>query len=168
MIGYAFRPVKHDRLNALAKYTWFSNTPTTGQVSTEGAAAQFVQRSHVLSLDVSYDLTSAWSIGGKYAYRRGEVSLDREDPEFFDNSAHLYILRTDYRFLRNWEVLAEGRLLDLPDLDERRTGALFSLYRYLGDHFKVGVGYNFTGFSEDLTDLSYDHHGFFFNMTGSL
>ena len=37
-----------------------------------------------------------------------------------------------------------------------------------GDHFKVGIGYNFTDFSEDLTDLSYDHHGFFLNIVWSL
>ena len=42
------------------------------------------------------------------------------------------------------------------------------LYRYLGDHFKVGVGYNFTDFSDDLTDLSYDHQGVFFNLVGTL
>jgi hypothetical protein len=59
-------------------------------------------------------------------------------------------------------------MLNLPNLDERRSGALFSISRYFGDHFKVGIGYNFTDFSEDLTDLSYDHHGFFVNFTGSL
>ena len=54
-----------------------------------------------------------------------------------------------------------------PDLDERRAGALAMLYRYFGDHLKAGVGYNFTDFSEDLTDLSYDNHGVFFNVIGS-
>ncbi len=69
---------------------------------------------------------------------------------------------------KNWEGLAEGRMLVLPNLMERRGGALVALYRYLGDHFKVGVGYNFTDFSDDLTDLSYDHHGVFFNLIGTL
>jgi hypothetical protein len=168
VIGYAFRPVAHDRLNALAKYTWFSNMPAIDQVTAQGVASQFIQRSHVASLDLSYDLTPSWSIGGKYAYRRGEVSLDRENPDFFHNDAHLLILRTDHRFLKDWGALAEVRMLDLPDLDERRSGALLTLYRYLGDHFKVGVGYNFTDFSDDLTDLSYSHHGFFLNVLGSL
>ena len=59
-------------------------------------------------------------------------------------------------------------MLELPDLDERRSGALLSIYRYLGENVKVGVGYNFTDFSEDLTDLSYDHQGFFFNLVGAL
>jgi uncharacterized repeat protein (TIGR01451 family) len=168
ILGYAFRPVKHDRLNALAKYTYFSNMPTTDQFTTKGIASLFIQRSHVASFDVSYDLTPEWSVGGKYAYRRGEVSLDRVAPDFFANDAHLVIMRMDYRFWKDWEVLAEGRMLDLTDLDELRSGALLSISRYLGEHLKVGIGYNFTDFSEDLTDLSYDHHGFFFNITGSL
>jgi hypothetical protein len=96
------------------------------------------------------------------------VSLDREDRDFFDNSAHLYILRSDVRLFQHWEVSVEGRMLHLPDLDERRSGALLAVYRYLGDHFKVGVGYNFTDFSEDLTDLSYDHQGVFVNLVGTL
>jgi hypothetical protein len=40
--------------------------------------------------------------------------------------------------------------------------------RYVGDHLKLGLGYNFTDFSEDLTDLSYQHHGVFLNLTGSM
>jgi flagellar motor protein MotB len=168
VLGYAYRPVKHDRLHTLAKYTYFYNVPTTDQLTLEGTAAEFIQKSHIASLDLTYDVTSFWSLGGKYAYRLGQVSLDREDPEFFDNSAHLFILRNDLRFLKHWEAVAEARMLDLTDLSERRSGALIGLYRYLGDHFKVGVGYNFTDFSEDLTDLSYDHHGVFFNMVGTL
>ena len=119
-------------------------------------------------LRLHYALTPHWAVGGKYAYRRGEISLDREDPDFFDNSAHLFILRTDWQFLKNWETTVEGRMLYLPDLNERKSGALVTLYRYLGNHLKIGIGYNFTDFSEDLTDLSYDHHGFFFNMIGTM
>jgi hypothetical protein len=168
VIGYAYRPVANDRLNALLKYTYFYNVPTTDQVTLNNTPAQFIQKSHVASLDVTYDLTRSWSIGGKYAYRLAQVSLDRSNPDFFDNNAHLFILRTDYRFLEKWEGSVEGRLLDLTDLNERRGGAALTLYRYLGDHFKVGVGYNFTDFSDDLTDLSYDHHGVFFNVVGSM
>jgi hypothetical protein len=168
VVGYAYRPVKHDRLNALAKYTYFFNVPTTDQVTLLDTSAQFIQKSHIASLDLTYDVTRNWSVGGKYAYRLGQLSLDRENPDFFDNSAHLVILRNDLRFLKNWEGSAEGRMLALPDLKERRSGALLALYRYLGDHFKVGVGYNFTDFSDDLTDLSYDHSGVFFNLVGTL
>ena len=167
VLGYAYRPVKHDRLNALVKYTYFYNVPSADQVGQDGSSAQFIQKSHIAAIDLTYDLTRSWTIGGKYAYRLSQVSVDRDDPDFFDNDAHLYILRADWRFLSNWESSFELRMLDLPDLDERRAGALATLYRYFGDHLKVGIGYNFTDFSEDLTDLSYDHHGVFFNVIGT-
>ena len=164
VLGWAYRPVSNDRLNVLAKYTYFYNVPTTDQFNQREVANQFVQRSHIASLDLTYDLTSNLSIGGKYAYRMGEVSLDRVDTDFFGNDAHLYVLRSDWRFIQDWEASMELRLLDLPSLSDRRRGALLGFYRYVGDHMKVGVGYNFTDFSDDLTDLSYDHHGFFINF----
>ena len=167
ILGFAYRPVRHDRFFALAKYTYFYNVPGADQVGQDGTSARFLQKSHVASLDASYDLTDSLKIGGRYAYRLSQVSLDREDPDFFDNDAHLGILRLDWRFHPDWEATAEGRVLALTDLDERRAGALTALYRYFGDHVKAGVGYNFTDFSEDLTDLSYDHHGFFFNIVGT-
>ncbi len=168
VLGYAYRPVHHDRLNTLVKYTYFYNVPTTGQITLQNIAAEFIQKSHVASVDVTYDITPAISIGGKYAYRLGQISLDRENPEFFSNNANLYVVRSDIRFWENWEFLVEGRLLHMPDLDEQRTGALTAISRYLGDHLKIGLGYNFTDFSDDLTDLSYDHHGVFINLTGAM
>jgi flagellar motor protein MotB len=168
VLGYAYRPVRNDRLNALVKYTYFHNVPTTDQVTLQDTAAEFIQKSHIAAADVTYALNAAWSIGGKYAYRLGQVSLDREDPEFFDNSAQLLVLRADWKFRQGWEGLVEARSLDLSDLDQRRSGALVTVYRYFGEHFKAGVGYNFTDFSDDLTDLSYDHRGVFINMVGSM
>jgi len=168
VFGYAYRPIEHDRLNALVKYTYFYNVPTTDQITLQNIAAEFIQKSHIAAVDVTYDVTSKFSIGGKYAYRLGQVSLDREDPEFYDNNASLYVVRGDYRFRKNWEFLLEGRFLDMPDLHEQRSGVLATVSRYLGDNLKIGLGYNFTDFSEDLTDLSFDQHGVFLNLTGSM
>ena len=168
VVGYAYRPVQNDRLNALVKFTYFYNFPTAGQVGALSTPADFVQKSCIAAVDLTYDLTAAWSIGEKYAYRKGEVSLDRVNPVFFDNTAQLAVLRLDWRFLKDWEGMAEGRMLDLPDLSQRKSGALGAIYRYFGKHLKAGVGYNFTDFSDDLTDLGYDHQGAFFNVIGSL
>jgi flagellar motor protein MotB len=168
VFGYAYRPVINDRLNALVKYTYFYNVPTTDQITLQNVAAEFIQKSHIAAVDVTYDMTPALSIGGKYAYRLGQISLDRENREFFDNNASLYVIRSDFRFWKQYELLVEARLLDMPDLNESKTGALAAVSRYLGDHLKVGLGYNFTDFSDDLTDLSYDHHGLFLNLTGTL
>ncbi len=168
VLGYGYRPVTNDRLNALVKYTYFYNVPTTEQAGLQSVATEFIQKSHIAAVDVTYDVTPAFTLGGKYAYRLGQVSLDRENPEFFDNSASLYVIRGDLRFFENWELLVEGRVLDMADLNERRSGALAAVSRYLGDHLKIGLGYNFTDFSDDLTDLSYDHGGVFLNLTGTL
>ena len=168
VLGYAYRPVNNDRLNSLVKYTYFYNVPTTDQVTLQNIAAEFIQKSHVAAVDVSYDLTRRLTLGGKFAYRLGQVSLDRESEQFFDNNAQLYVLRADYRLFENWEVMLEARQLDMPDLDESRSGMLLTLSRYVGDHLKVGAGYNFTDFSDDLTDLNYDHQGFFLTITGSM
>ena len=55
----------------------------------------------------------------------------------------------------------------MRDRGETRSGTLLALSRYVGDHFKVGAGYNFAEFSDDLTDLGYDHQGVFLNLTGA-
>jgi hypothetical protein len=96
------------------------------------------------------------------------MSLSRENPEFFDNTAMLYIVRADYRIGENWEGMVEGRMLEMPDFNDRRAGALIGVFRRVGEHVKVGVGYNFTDFSEDLTDLSFRHQGLFMNVVGSM
>jgi flagellar motor protein MotB len=164
VVGYAYRPVRNDRLNVLAKYTYFYNVPTTDQVGFQNTAAEFLQKSHIAALDLTYDLTANWSLGGKYAYRLGQESLDRMHPNFFDNPARLAVLRVDRRFFRDWEGLAEVRTLDLPDLSQCRRGALVAIYRHVGKDLKAGVGYNFTDFSDDLTDLKYKHKGVFLNL----
>src|SRR5438309_7645173 len=91
VVGYAYRPVRNDRLNVLAKYTYFYNVPTTDQVGFQNTAAEFLQKSHIAALDLTYDLTANWSVGSKYAYRLGQESLDRVHPNFFSNPARLAV-----------------------------------------------------------------------------
>ncbi len=167
VVGYAFRPVSNDRLNALVKYTYFYNVPTTDQLGLQNIATEFLQKSHIASVDVNYDLTANWSVGSKYAYRLGEASLDRVTPTFFDNTAQLAVLRLDYRFLKQWDSLAEVRTLTLPDLNQRRRGVLTGIYRRITTNLKAGIGYNFTDFSDELTDLRYNHRGIFVNIIGT-
>jgi flagellar motor protein MotB len=166
--GYAYRPVANDRLNTLMKYTYFYNKPSAGQVTIENTAVEFIQKSHIFSVDMIYDLTPRWTLGGKYAYRLAQVSQDLENPEFFDSNASLYIVRADWHVVRHWDAVIEARLLDLPDAQDSKSGALLGLYRHMNDNIKLGGGYNFTEFSDDLTDLSYDSQGFFVNLVAKM
>ena len=113
-----------------------------------------------------YDITQRWSIGGKYAYRLGQISADRVTPEFFKSRASLHIVRADWHFVHEWDVLVEGRVLDLPDAQDRLSGMLLGVYRHVGNNIKLGLGYNFSKFSDDLTDLGYKHQGLFINVIG--
>ena len=168
VLGYGYRPVTNDRWNSLFKYTYFFNLPTTEQVTPLNSPVEFIQKSHILSLDTIVDLTRRWSLGGKYAYRLGQVSQDRVNIEYFDSSASLYVLRADWHFVHQWDVLVEARLLDLPEAQDRRSGTLWGIYRHIGKNLKFGLGYNFTDFSDDLTDLDYDSQGFFANLVGKI
>ena len=166
VMGYAYRPVHYDRFNALLKYTYFYNVPTADQVTGANSPSDHIQRSHIGAVDVMYDLTHRWTVGGKYAYRYGQVAQDRNNPEFFISRAHLYVLRADWHFVYRWDALFEVRRLDLPDARDSRTGALLGIYRHLGNNIKVGAGYNFSDFSDDLTQLDYQHQGLFINLIG--
>lgn len=167
VLGFAYRPVYHEKLNALFKYTYFENLPSSGQVARDDQILEFQQRSHVLALDTNYDLSSQVTVGVKYAYRLGELRDARTDAgQWFESAAHLVILRGDFHVVHNWDVVTEGRWLFLPDADQDRSGTLLALYRHFFGVFKAGVGYNFTDFSDDLTDTSFDSHGWFFNVVG--
>ncbi|MCG6909779.1 MAG: OmpA family protein [Deltaproteobacteria bacterium] len=166
VLGFAYRPIYYDRLNVLVKYTYFYNLPSVNQTSDETNSTGYIQRSHIGAIDVMYDLTSRWTVGGKYSYRHGEVAMDREQPDYFTSRAHLYVIRVDWHFIHRWDALLEGRLLDLPDAQDRRSGALVGLYRHVGNHVKIGAGYNFSDFSDDLTQMDYQHQGVFINIIG--
>jgi hypothetical protein len=178
VLGYGYRPVMNDRLNTLFKYTYFYNLPTTGQVTdtvtntaagtVTNTAADYIQKSHILSLDVMYDLTKQWAIGGKYAYRLGELSEDRVSQKFYDSRAELSVLRLDWQFVHEWDAMVEGRVLELPDAQDKMTGVLVGIYRHLGNFMKMGIGYNFGKFSDDLTQLNYKSQGLFINLIGQI
>jgi hypothetical protein len=166
VLGFGYRPIYWDRLNVLLKYTYFYNLPPVDQIPDDNTSAGYIQRSHIGAVDVMYDLTSRWTVGGKYAYRHGEVAMDREQPDYFTSRALLYVLRVDWHFIHRWDALVEGRWLDLPDAQDRRSGALVGLYRHVGKNIKFGVGYNFSDFSDDLTQMDYKHQGVFINLVG--
>ncbi|MGE0386467.1 MAG: OmpA family protein [Gammaproteobacteria bacterium] len=162
--GAAYRPIDDDRWNALFKYTYFHDLPAPGQRSGTGAALDYSQRSHVLSVDAIHDLRPWLSVGAKYGLRIGELRDNRIGGPWLDSRADLVVLRADLHWVREWDAVVELRRLAVDAADDVRAGVLLALYRHLGAHAKAGVGYNFTDFSDDLTDLSFSNHGWFVNV----
>ncbi len=165
-IGYAYRPVDNDRLNALFKYSYLYDVPGPDQISVSGSILDPAQQSHILTADVSYDATQRLTLGAKYGFRIGEVSQTRGQDDFVASSAHLGIARVDYHVVKNWDILAEGRVLHTPELDTTDFGAVAAVYRHIGNNFKIGVGYNFGRFSDNVADIRQDDGGVFVNLVG--
>ena len=166
--GLAYRPVDHDWLNALFKYTYYEDFAPARQTSNLGRRELPRQKSQIISADTIVDVTEKLSVGAKYGYRMGEVELGRGTNDFVSSDAHLGILRADYHVIKNWDIMAEGRMMRSDLADETQFGALGGVYRHVGDNLKVGVGYSFSKFSDDLTNFDNDQQGFFLNVVGKI
>jgi len=160
-LGYAHRPIDNDRVNLIAKYGFLYDLPTEGQ-----ATARPDERSHLVSLDAIYAVNARWEIGGKFAFRRGERRASRDSGPWHEFGLRLTAVNVRYHMNRKWDALAEYRWLSDTDGDSTRSGALLGLYRHLGDQFKVGVGYNFTDYDDDLRNDGYDNRGWFLDLIG--
>ena len=166
VVGAAYRPVDNDRFNGLLKYTYFEDLSPAQQISSNNQIELARQKSQIFSIDGIYDVTEKLSLGGKYGFRSGEVALDRTSDDFVESDAHIAIVRADYHVVKEWDVLLEGRMLSSSLADNAQYGALAGVYRHIGDNAKLGVGYNFSKFSDDLTDFEDDNDGFFINLVG--
>ncbi len=162
-LGYGLRPIDNERLNVLFKYTYLYDLPGADQVTVYGDTEGDSQKSHVLSVDVDYDLNEQFTLGGKYGYRRSEVA-ERGTDDFSASTAHLGIMRLDWHVVHNWDAMAEGRIMYTEESETHDTGALLGVYRHIGNNAKVGVGYEWGQVSEDITDLDYESSGVFLNL----
>lgn len=160
-IGYALRPVEDDRLNILARYRYLDDQ--IGQTLDGTDDTGPVQRSHVVSLDGSYDVDRFWTVNGKLVYRSAETAVDPADT-FARNDAWLAVLGARYHLVHDWDILAEVRQLTLVDAGTQDRGALVAAFKQVHPNMQIGLGYNFSQFSDDLTDLVYDDQGVFLNL----
>ena len=162
--GAAYRPVDNDRWNTLFKYTYFYNLPSPGQVDgVTGGVLDYTQKSHILNVDTTYDVRPWLSVGGKFGVRTGQLRASKTQGDWFSSRAELLVLRADIHIVKEWDALIEGRRLKAREAGDARAGALIGVYRHVAKHAKIGIGYNFTTFSDDLTDLSYRSRGWFLN-----
>ena len=165
-VGFAYRPIDNDRLNALFKYTYVYDLPGADQVSVGGTTNGPSQMSHILSADASYDLNEVFTVGAKYGFRLGSTRDRAAGSAWQDSTAHLGVLRLDMHVVKNWDALVEGRVLWSPSSQSTDFGALAAIYRHFGDNFKMGIGYNFGHFSDDLSHIVTDDQGIFINAIG--
>lgn len=162
-LGFAWRPFDTTRWALLGKYTYLYDVSSLQQVGDN--VAFYDQRSQVLSLEGVYNPDSQWEFATKLMRREGEVRFGRLSGQWADAAATFAAGQARYEFGDDWHALAEYRWLDVTS-GGTRQGFLVGIDRDIGGNFRIGVGYNFTDFSDDLTDFDYDHKGFFLNLVG--
>ncbi|RVU84671.1 hypothetical protein EOL70_10475 [Leucothrix sargassi] len=159
-IGFAYRPINHDRLNILGRVNYLYDLQPLSQSDDAD------EKSLIASLESTYEVNQRWDIGGKIAHKHSEIRLDRDTGEWVDNDASLVSGRITYHMTHNWDAMAGYHWLNSDASEDSEHGAVISLDRHLGKNFKVGVGYNFTSFNDDLSDLDGDAKGWFLNIVG--
>lgn len=160
-LGYAYRPIDNDRLNLLARYRYLYDTH--GQRVDDSDEDGPRQRSHVFSLNAIYEVSDQWELGGKLGFRLSDTAADSTS-DYISNDAWLAVANARYHMVHNWDALLELRHFQADQSGFSESSALGAIYRHVGDNAKIGVGYNFGSFSDDLTDLVFDDRGAFINL----
>ena len=160
-VGFAWRPWNNTRWGVFGRYTYLYDLATLGQ---EGGT-DYDQKSQIFSLEGVHRLDRHWEFAAKVARREGEVRMGRGTGEWFDSATTFVAGQVRYEVMSKWHALAEYRVLDVED-GGTRQGFLVGIDRDVAKNMRIGVGYNFTQFSDDLTDFDYDQKGFFVNIVG--
>jgi hypothetical protein len=160
--GFAYRPWNSTRWGLFGRYTYLYDLATLGQLG----GAQYDQKTQVLSFEGVYRHDQHWEFAGKLARREGAARFGRGTGDWFDSAATFAAAQARYELVYRWHAMAEHRWLDVDDGGTRR-GWLVGVDRDIGRNFRIGAGYNFTDFSDDLTDFDYNHKGWFINFVGS-
>lgn len=165
--GFAYRPVDFDKFNALTRYSYLKDIANDAQFSTglfQGLETDEI--AHILSIDLAYDLHKYLGIAGKLAYKKGIFSTAVSDDAVVNS--FLWVNRLNFHVTRKWDVALEYRTLFQDEAaDTVRHGSLVEVDREFYDYVRLGLGYNFTDFDDDLRSSNdYQAHGPFIRMTG--
>ncbi len=162
--GFAYRPVYADRLNFIGKYSYLSDDDPEAQ---SDFGLNILERSHLASIEGAYDINRWFQLVEKYAFKFGEVSV--LDSDFIEVKNHLWINRINFHITKKWDLAGEYRILKETETGDRKSGFLVEVDRQVIDHIRLGAGYNFTDFSDDLRTGAEDNaHKFFIRLTGDI
>ena len=158
-LGFALRPIEHDRWNVLFKLTRLDSEATPAQIDTRYDDST----ADLMSVDWSLQLTRRVEWVGKQAMKRKLTAIDTL-PDVETNT-QLSIQRLNVRMPWNLSIGAEYRRLAQDEASDSRDGFLGEVMWWGFDHIGIGVGYNFTEFSSDLRfENDFTEYGWFLRL----
>ncbi|MSR77445.1 MAG: hypothetical protein EXS63_04380 [Candidatus Omnitrophica bacterium] len=165
--GLAYRPVENDRLQILGRYTYLRNLGNDIQFDTPTfLGMQTDETDHIWATDVSYDVNKYVTLVEKLAYKTALFETSVSDQAIVGSL--LWAHRFNFHVTRKWDIALEYRALwQRHDADTLRQGPMVEIDREFYEYIRLGVGYNFTDFSDDIrASNKVSSHGPFVRLTG--
>ncbi|HMB69910.1 MAG TPA: hypothetical protein VKU85_11390, partial [bacterium] len=160
VLGLAYRPVRDDRVNGLARYTRRVDRRPEGL---EAASAQTTM--DVVSLEGVVEVVPRvqWYAKGAGRFLDETASILGD----FRTRTWLAIQRVDLTVHRPVDLGVEYRLLRQEEANDSLQGWLTEVSGKLRKRLRLGVGYNFTDFSDDEFSMNdYSVRGWFVRIQG--
>ena len=161
-LGLAYRPVRWDKLNILCKYNRREDLSPESQ---DDFPLSEDTKKDVFAVEGAYDLNRFLQLVGKGACRLQSEKIGPRD--WTDSDTYLYLGRVNVHVTRKLSLAGEYRMLKNTDIKDSKAGWLAEASYELFKYSRVGIGYNFTDYNDDLTDNDdYDAKGWFVRMIG--
>jgi hypothetical protein len=171
-IGFAYRPVDHNKLDVLSKYEYLTeNNIDSGSVDANGQPTGGERaRAHILSTHAVYHPSRPWWLSARVAGKLRKDQFGAADNNVTDKyNAWLLGGRVIYDVTENWDLGAM-----VSTLQGRATGQEGNTRQYaygveagyfLRQNLWLSAGYNWKGFRDkDLTGSDYTNGGAFIRL----
>lgn len=165
-VGVAYRPKSNDKLNLLSMYRYIeNNSPDSQTVDAD-------TKSHIGSVDWVYEVTPRVEMGGKLAFKKEMLDVSAQDDTQVKGDQTLGALRVRVKLVKGLDAMAEYRRRKVGNNQNSTIdngvmqGGVAEVGYGFNKHLRGAVGYNFTQFSDDLSDDDLDREGWFVNLVG--
>jgi hypothetical protein len=166
-LGLALRPADSDRFGALSKWT-----RRLERTAVRSDMTQYqLTVTDVVSVEPYFEIGWGFQFVGKFALKVQELFDAELRPDGVSNQIGSTLIlglgRINYHVTDSFDAGVEYRVLTNMLAGQTEHGALVELAWIIARYVSIGVGYNFTHFSDDLLVPQSDaHHGLFLRATG--
>jgi hypothetical protein len=163
-LGIAYRPIFNDKLNFLSRYTYIQDE----EKDSDRDIDYIDEQSHIVELETIYSYNPRLDLGLKLAGKDKKETFRRASGNNVKVKTKIYLVGTKatYHIIKNWDIFTEYHWKFDEHENAVEHGAIVAINRHIGEHFKVGVGYNFSTFEDDLRRDDYEAEGWFINVVG--
>ena len=149
LTGFAYRPAKHNRFNAISKFEYKHETDDTNAFTTD-------LDSYIASIELIYQLTQSVQVATKYA---GKLIADSQN-----SYTDLVAARISWDITSRWDAGVGYRVLNSHDVNAISHGGFAEIGYRVVKNLWCGAGYSFDAFDSDLTGESYHGKGIYLKL----